>query len=101
VKSERALSEPQGDGATLRQHLISLEAKTRKPHEMFSGRKPLRSDAQYLWGWWLEMRSDQGAQGSVNSRSMQDWQWLTGNRLDMKERKIIQILENQWRAKSD
>jgi len=91
------LSERQGDGATLRQHLISLEGKTRKPHEMLSGRKPLRSDAQYLWGWWLEMRSDQGAQGSVNSKSMQDWQWLTGNRLNMKERKIIQTLEATWR----
>lgn len=92
------MSEPQGDGASLRQHLISLEAKTRQPHELLSGRQPLRKDASYLWGWWLEMRAEQGAQGSVNARSMQEWQWLTGNRLNMRERKIIQILEFTWRT---
>jgi hypothetical protein len=45
------------------------------------------------------MRNDQGFAGTVNARAMQDWQWLTGNRLNMSERKIIQLLENQWRAK--
>jgi len=64
---------------------------------MLSGRKPLRDDAQYLWGWWLEMRAEQGASGIVNAKAMQDWQWLTGNRLNMKERKIIQTLESTWR----
>lgn len=28
---------------------------------------------------------------------MQDWQWLTGNRLNMHERRVIMALEAQWR----
>jgi len=64
---------------------------------MLSGRPPLRKDASYLWGWWLEMRAEQGPSGFVNSKAMQDWQWLTGNRLNMRERKIIQTLESTWR----
>ena len=87
------------DGCTLRDHLTALERKTGTSHELLSGRAPLKQEARYLWQFWCEMRNDQGYNGSVNSRSMQDWQWLTGNRLNMSERKIIQLLENQWRRK--
>lgn len=87
----------QSDNCTLRDHLVSLEKKTGMPHEALSGRAPLMDEAKYLWQWWREMRHDQGASGGVNARAMQDWQWLTGNRLNMAERRIIQTLESHWR----
>jgi len=42
------------------------------------------------------MKSEAGGQG-ITARVMQDWQWLTGNRLNMMERKVIMALEAQWR----
>jgi hypothetical protein len=75
-----------------------LEGKTKKPHELLSARRPLRKEALYLWNWWLEIRAEQGPQGIVNARAMQDWEWLTGNRLNILERRIIQALESTWRS---
>ena len=98
-ESEHILNEALEDGCTLRDHLSALERKTGITHELLSGREPLRQDARYIWSCWCQMRNDQGYAGSVNARAMQDWQWLTGNRLNMAERKIIQSLENQWRRK--
>jgi hypothetical protein len=98
--SEQVLSEKQDDGHTLRVHLEAIERKQKMPHALLSGRKPLMQKARYLWHWWLEMRSNAGSD-SVTAATMQDWQWLTGNRLNMYERRIIATLESHWRRGFD
>jgi hypothetical protein len=80
----------------LRVHLDVIERKTRQPHKLLSGRVPLDRRAEYLWLWWLELKNEAGGQG-ITGRTMQDWQWLTGNRLNMAERRVIMALEAQWR----
>jgi hypothetical protein len=73
-----------------------IERKTKAPHRLLSGRKPLNPKAVYLWQWWLEMRLEAGQQ-PVTARVMREWQWMTGNRLNMCERQVISALETQWR----
>jgi hypothetical protein len=90
------LQEVQGDGATLRQHLIALERATKKPHEHLTGRKPLKDSAKYLWQWFVELRREAGG-SAITAKVMQDWQWLTGNRLNMYERRIIGAIDHHWR----
>jgi hypothetical protein len=95
-KSEHLLSQKQEDGNPLRVHIEVIERKTKKPHKYLSGRRPLNPKAMYLWAWWLEMKAEAGGQ-SITGRVMQDWQWLTGSRINMLERKVIAALEAQWR----
>jgi hypothetical protein len=90
------LAQKQQDGQPLRVHLDVIERKTRKPHKLLSGRVPLKKEAEYLWSWWLALKLESGGQ-TITGRVMQDWQWLTGNRLNMLERQVIQALEAQWR----
>lgn len=95
------MSEKQDDGQPLRTHLAVIERKSGQPHRLLSGRKPLMERAQYLWAWWMEMRLEAGPQQPITARTMQDWQWLTGNRLNMRERRAIMALEAHWRNPGD
>jgi len=67
---------------------------------MLSGRKPLNDAGKHLWQWFIAMRREAGS-GPINARVMQDWQWLTGNRLNMIERRIIGEIETLWRRTRD
>lgn len=56
--------------------------------------------AGHVWGWFLELHQERGSNGMeanrITSTAMKDWQWASGNMLELWERKAIKAIDNAW-----
>lgn len=79
---------------------MSLWRQTKEQPEQLANAPTLPELAEHVWGWFLELRNEQGSNGMapsrIGSQAMRDWCWATGNTLALWERRAIRAVDAAW-----
>ncbi len=89
------------DGATEREHLLSVERQTRRRPAALDGPE-LPADGTHIWVWFLELSAGRGSNGfGPNPISWLDllaWTLLMGTIIRPPEIEAIMALDRVWLA---
>ena len=96
IGNEIALSARQKDGATLREHLKSLERQSGNTPEQLR-EIPCEESAKYLWWYFLSMNARRGTNGfsanPITNAEVLAWSARKGIKLEPFENDILDSIE--------
>lgn len=94
---ELELGAVQGDGATLREHLVRLWRSTRRVDpKLAEARKPLPASVAYLWGWFRDLADGRAPDTPISVLEVEGWQRMTGVRLTPWEFDTLRAMDRVW-----
>lgn len=80
------------DGNPLRVHLEIIYKQTGVMPQLLADAPGLPQEAEHLWHYYCDLlRESEGKR--ITASLVQNWQWFTGNALDLWERKAIRLLD--------
>lgn len=82
----------------MRDHLIAVEKQTGITPKQLKDAVDLPLDSAYLWWYFVELHRYRDNNGMslcrITPRNIKDWCWLTGNELDLWEKRAIMMIDN-------
>lgn len=96
------LNARQADGASLREHLVSVAQQTGEtPQELEEANAAICPPMlAHVWGWFLDLHRARGGAGmgpeSLSYREIAAWASLTGQRLEPWELDALRALDEAW-----